>query len=58
MSRATKRVKDNEVNPIGIENPALFSDHSLYEVSFPNGRTEDLTENVIAENMLSQIDSE
>ena len=57
MARVTKRVKDNEGNPRGIEHPTFFADHSLYEVSFP-GQTEDLTANVIAENMLSQVDSE
>ena len=36
----------------------MFADHSLYEVSFPNGRTEELTENVITESMLSRVDSE
>ena len=35
----------------------MFVCHSLYEVSFPNDLTEELTENVIAENMLSQVDS-
>ena len=36
----------------------MFAYHSLYEVSFPNGQTEDLTENVIDDNMISQVDSE
>ena len=39
ISRVTKRVRDNNGNPRGIEQPELFADHSLYEVSFPNGRT-------------------
>ena len=38
-ARFTKRVKDNEGNPRGTEHPILFADHSLYKVSFPNGRT-------------------
>ena len=58
MSKYTKHVKDIDGNPRGIEHPALFADHSLYEVSFPNGRTEELTENVITESMLSRVDSE
>ena len=57
MDRVTNIVNDKEVNPRGIENPTLFADHSLYEVSFTNGRTEDLTVNVIYENMLLQVDS-
>ena len=58
MSRFTNRVKDNEGNPRGVEHPALFADHSIYEISFPNGQMEELAENLIAENMLSQVDSE
>ena len=53
MARFTKPVKDNDDNPIGIENPTLFADHSIYKVSFLNGWTEGLTANVIAENILS-----
>ena len=55
MARVTKRVEDNEVNPRGIEHPTLFADHSLYEVSFPHVRTEELTVKVIYENMLFQV---
>ena len=57
-SRVTNHVKYNKVNPRGIEHPTLFADHSLYEVSFPNGRKEELTVKVIDENMLSPVDSE
>ena len=56
MARVTNHVKDNEGKPRKIENPALFADHSLYEVSFPNSRTKHLTANVIADKMLSQVD--
>ena len=55
--RFTKRVKDNEGNPIGIEQPALFADHYLYEVSFMNDRAEELTANAIVENMIFQVAS-
>ena len=58
MDIFAKRVKYNENNPRGIEHPTFFVDHSLYEVLFPNGRTENLIANVISENMLSQVDSE
>ena len=56
MAIVTKQVKDNRGNPRGIEHPILFADHSLYEVSFTNGQTEDLTLKVISENMLPQLD--
>ena len=58
MVRVTSRVKDNKGNPRGIEQTYFLADHSFYLVSFTNGRTEDLTENVISENMLSRVDSE
>ena len=58
MARITKSVKENEENPRGVEHPTLFADHSLYEVSFTNVQTEDLTANMISENMISQVDSE
>ena len=32
MASTTKRVKNNDDNPRGIEHPALFAYHSLYEV--------------------------
>ena len=37
--RVTKPVKDNEGITGGIEQPTLFADNSLYEVSFSNGKT-------------------
>ena len=58
MARVTNRVKYNNGNPRGIEQPILFADHPLYEVSFPNVKKEYLTENVISENMILQVDSE
>ena len=58
IARVTKHVKYNTSNPIGIEHPKLFADHSLYEILFPNGQTEELTANMISENMLSWVDSE
>ena len=58
MARVTKRVKQNKVNPRGIECPTFFAGHSLYEVSFPNDQTEEPTANVIAKNMPFQVDSE
>ena len=58
IARFTKRVRENKGNPRGIEHTTLFADLSLYEVSFPNVQTEDLTGNVIDKNMLYQVHSE
>ena len=58
MARVTKSVKENKGNLRGIEHPTLFADHLLYEVSFPNGRTEELKFYVIDKKTISQVDSE
>ena len=58
MDRVTNCVKDNKVNTRGIEHPTLFTDQYIYEVSFPNVQTEELTAIMIAENMVSQVDLE
>ena len=58
MARITKRVKDNKGNPRGIENHTIFSYYSLIEVTFTNGRTEELTEMVMTENRLYEVYSE
>ena len=36
----------------------VIHDKYLYEVEYPDGTTEQLAANIIAENMLSQVDSE
>ena len=58
ITRVTKSVKENGGNPRGVQHSTLFEYHSLYKVSFPNVRTEDMIANIITENMLSQVDSE
>ena len=58
MARVTKSVRNNELNPRGIKHPDFFAYHSFYEVSFHNDQMEKLTTNVIAENMLYQVDSD
>ena len=58
MGRVTKRVRDNEGNVMGTPSNNPLTNHSLYEVEFPDGHTEELQYNIIAENMMSQVDSE
>ena len=58
MGRVIKRVRDNEGKSKGIESNNPLTNTSLYEVEFPDGHTEELQYNYIAENMMSQIDSE
>ncbi len=56
MGKVTKRLTNGDTNNPGNYNPML--DHSLYEVAYPDGTSEKIMANIIAENMMSQIDSE
>ena len=57
MGRVRKRViYDGTSTDEG--NCNSMHEKSLYKVEYPDGTTEQLTDNVIAENMLSQVDSE
>ena len=58
MAKVVKRIKDNNGTPVGTSHENIFNNHSLYEVKYPDGETAELEYNVIAENMMSQIDSE
>ena len=49
---------DAEGNPIGKESLNLITDTRLYQVEFADGTRETVPANVIAENLLSQIDQE
>ena len=57
MAKVIKKTRDADRNPdTGAYNP--LNDHSRYEVKFTDGSTEELTANVIAENMMAGCDSE
>ena len=43
---------------LGEGNYNAMHDKSLYKVEYPDGTTEQLVANIIAENMMSQVDSE
>ena len=57
-ARVTKRMRDNEGLPIGraSDNPLL--DSRKYEVEYADGNVEELTANIIAENLIAQVDNE
>ena len=52
------RVLDSEGDPIGKESLNPITDTRLYEVEFADGTREPEPANVIAENLLSQVDQE
>ena len=52
------RKRDQDGRPIGKRHANPLLDTRLYEVEFPDGSTEAIAANLIAENMLSQVDDE
>ena len=55
-ARVKRRALDNEGKPIGVANNNPILDSRLYEVEYIDGRIETLTANIIAENLLAQVD--
>ena len=55
-ARVKKRAMDDEGRPIGKSNNNPLLDYRQYEVVYEDGHSEILTANVIAENLLSQVD--
>ena len=53
-----RRVCDKEGRPIGNPHSNPLLDSRLYEVEYADGHIEELTANVIAENLISQVDEE
>lgn len=57
-ARVTKRVKDNEGIPIGTASHNPLLDSRKYEIEYADGNVEELTANIIAENLIAQVDEE
>ena len=57
-AKVKKRVRDEEGNPIGNANSNPLLDSRRYEVEYIDGQVEELTANIIAENLISQVDEE
>jgi hypothetical protein len=58
VGRVVKRLKDNDGQPIGHANDDPRLDTCMYEVEYRDGSTDALAANIIAENMVAQIDDE
>ena len=60
--RVVKRARGNNGNPIGLRNPsARFNpelETSEYMVEFEDGAVDRFTENIIARNIFSQVDTD
>ena len=58
MSKVIKQVKCNNINPLGtIKNKTMLG-KSEYTVEMSDGSLQELTANIIAESMFTQVDSE
>ena len=57
MGKVRKRVRYDDTST-GEGNYNAMHDKSLYEVEFPDQTTDQLVANIIAENMMSQVDYE
>ena len=57
-ARVKQRAVDDEGRPLGVPSNNPLLDHRQYKVEFLDGRTEVLTANIIAENLLAQVDDE
>ncbi len=56
MAKVKKKVSSNDKNSSNYYNP--LRDHSKYEVQFPDGTTDEVEANVIAESMVAECDPE
>ena len=52
------RAVDRDGKPMGVANNRPFLDSRQYKVEFLDGTTEIISANIIAENLLSQVDEE
>jgi hypothetical protein len=52
------RKRDRDGKPVGKRNENPLLDTRVYEVQYPNGATAEITANLIAENIYSQVDQE
>ncbi|KAI2507356.1 Reverse transcriptase (RNA-dependent DNA polymerase) [Fragilaria crotonensis] len=53
-----KRVRDEDGTPVGTAHSNPLLDSRKYEVEYVDGHVEELTANLIAENLIAQVDEE
>lgn len=57
-ARVKKRMRDEDGNPIGVQNDNPILDTRMFEVEFQDGTTAAMSANAISENLFAQVDSE
>ena len=58
MAKVTKRLRDENGNPIGRAHDNPILDTRVYEIEYIDGTTAALSANAIAENLFAQVDDE
>ena len=58
LAKVRKRKRNENGEPIGKANDNPILDTRVYELEFPDGRIEEYGVNVIAENMIAQVDQD
>jgi hypothetical protein len=58
FARATKRLRDEDRNPVDCASDNLITDTRVFEVEYLDGRTMTMSANTIAECMFAQVDHE
>ena len=53
-----KRIRDDEGNPVGKAHKNPLLDSRKYKVEYADGQVDELTANIIAENLIAQVDEE
>ena len=56
MAKVKRKLKSNDQNGTDYHNP--LREHSRYEVEFPDGTTDEVEANVVAESMVAECDPE
>ena len=58
FARVKRRSTDDEGKPLGRPSNNPLTDHRLYDVEFLDGRIQTMSANVIAENLIAQVDDD
>ena len=57
-AKVKRRAVDRDGKPLGVASSNPITDTRLYEIEYADGSAEVVPANVIAENILSQVDEE
>lgn len=58
LAKVKKRKRDSMGNAVGSSNANPILDTRVYELEFPDGRVEEYGVNIIAENLMAQVDGD